>query len=343
MFQRSGVNWRDDAGDGPLRIVARYNRPKFVGLILEHPDAILVMDQQNRLGETALHLSARLCRATVALRLVQAMADPGVANSVGETAESMDLDGLLREAELDEAHAKRVEQGILLAAVQNHRRLRDAAEWRERLFVESEEGGRDAFAGYEEKERHDSGRDWMDDVAFQAAARVEADKRAQIAAYLEATARAKEEHRVKMAARQAETAREETEASQARTRRHALPAPSENVEDTRVTSRARDEARWVSFQSHLATVTTHGTGLRPDDIPWPSGPQDNPLLINSRGHPALVRSQLRAGLLRWHPDKFMQHIGAFLPEGVQRETALDRVKDISQQLNRLMECLSTKA
>ena len=103
-----------------------------------------------RLGETALHLSARLCRATVALRLVQAMADPGIANSVGETAESMDLDGLLREAELDEAHAKRVEQGILLAAVQNHRRLRDAAEWRERLFVESEEGGRDAFAGYEE-------------------------------------------------------------------------------------------------------------------------------------------------------------------------------------------------
>jgi len=71
--------------------------------------------------------------------------------------------------------------------------------------------------------------------------------------------------------------------------------------------------------------------------PFPSGPPENPLRVDPRGHPAVVRSQLRAGLLRWHPDKFEQRFGHLLSrKGSQPEEVLQRVKDVAQKLNQLM-------
>ena len=41
---------------------------------------------------------------------------------------------------------------------------------------------------------------------------------------------------------------------------------------------------------------------------------------------------VRAGLLRWHPDKFMQKFGAKLME-TDKELILEKVKEISQSIN----------
>merc|ERR1711966_188815 len=80
--------------------------------------------------------------------------------------------------------------------------------------------------------------------------------------------------------------------------------------------------------------------LRFADVPFPTGPGDNPLRVDPKGHPAVIRSQIRAGLLRWHPDKFEQRFGGLLPaQSAERKSVLERVTEIAQQLTRLMDKL----
>eukprot|EP00434_Breviolum_minutum_P004400 symbB.v1.2.003877.t1/scaffold211.1/size373615/18 len=112
-------------------------------------------------------------------------------------------------------------------------------------------------------------------------------------------------------------------------------ADPEMEAQARVAARARDEARWKLLEEKTGEAVD--LTLREAELPWPSGPVENPLRIDPEGHPKVVRSQLRAGLLRWHPDKFEQKFGRFLPKKEQeRVSILARVKALAQQLTRQM-------
>merc|ERR1712098_792607 len=138
----------------------------------------------------------------------------------------------------------------------------------------------------------------------------------------------------------------------ARGRTHAKTLVPPRAEDDKkhAPTRAEDDARWRAFEDRIqkhdvATGAVPASeGISYKDIPWPSGTLGNPLHIDPSGHPAVLRSQIRTGLLRWHPDKFDQRVARFLPsEGTDREEALARVKEIAQHLNRLMAELATNS
>ncbi|CAE8647397.1 unnamed protein product, partial [Polarella glacialis] len=103
FVKKHGLSWAGPSGDGPLHLAARANNPGLVAWLLSKPEVDSVLDARNSRGETPLLLATRLCRGCVAMRLVEALADPAAADSKGEAPEALDLDGLLREAERDEA------------------------------------------------------------------------------------------------------------------------------------------------------------------------------------------------------------------------------------------------
>jgi len=305
------------------------------------------------------------------------LADPGICDANGESPEAHDLDGLICEAERDLAHAQRLKKERLLAAAQAAKQQREERDFRERMFEEMGELEGDHFAGYEDLEQMDlhggGGRgDWMDDIAAEAELRRQAEVRQSREDRLRAAMRAAEEAREEAEAQEAKAraaAREDAErhakfkasydsertSSSGPTPGSAKPKPprtsasvmqtAEEQEEARLAARAADEARWRTFEEELKPAADASQPeekkLRSRSIPWPSGPAGNPLHIDPGGHPSVVRSQLRSGLLRWHPDKFAQRFGALLPsEPAVKDKILDRVKEIAQQLNRLMAELS---
>ncbi|KAL3870869.1 hypothetical protein ACJMK2_038901 [Sinanodonta woodiana] len=81
--------------------------------------------------------------------------------------------------------------------------------------------------------------------------------------------------------------------------------------------------------------------LRINDIPWPSGKtveDDLKILLHDLGEKdsSKYRKYLRVQQIRWHPDKFFQKFGDVLDES-EKDKILDRVKSISQALNKLSE------
>mmetsp|Transcript_43094 Transcript_43094/g.86873 ORF Transcript_43094/g.86873 Transcript_43094/m.86873 type:complete len:214 (+) Transcript_43094:21-662(+) len=100
LVEKLGMNWCGAAGDGFLHLAAKANCPDLVSWMLSQPGADIGLDMRNSRGETPLLVAARLFRGNVALRLVEAFADPGAADKEGQTPEAFDLDGLLDEAEL---------------------------------------------------------------------------------------------------------------------------------------------------------------------------------------------------------------------------------------------------
>ncbi|KAK3608943.1 hypothetical protein CHS0354_039189 [Potamilus streckersoni] len=81
--------------------------------------------------------------------------------------------------------------------------------------------------------------------------------------------------------------------------------------------------------------------LRINDIPWPSGKtveDDLKILLHDLGEKdsAKYRKYIREQQIRWHPDKFFQKFGDILDES-EKDKILDRVKSISQALNKLCE------
>eukprot|EP00928_Gymnodinium_smaydae_P081071 TRINITY_DN64646_c0_g1_i1.p1 TRINITY_DN64646_c0_g1~~TRINITY_DN64646_c0_g1_i1.p1 ORF type:complete len:513 (-),score=111.27 TRINITY_DN64646_c0_g1_i1:164-1702(-) len=379
-IRRLGLDWRTAAGDSALHLATRKNRPEVVAWILALPEAAKKIDMTNSRGENALLIAVRFFRGSCALRLVEALADPSLADNSGEAAEALDLDGLLHETERNERCERQARERKALAAVEAARRSREEAEWQSKLFEEMRFDDDEApFAGFEDLEQKDAssgGRDWMDDIAFEVQERREAERRALIAERLRAVMRAEEEARreadaqeakAKAAAEADAAQRERIDGSSGASRRRPPPGASpEEIEEARVAARAEDEGRWRSFEARIgalsaaadsasaavasaaedapspstkatsSSTSAHTSALRAVDIPWPSGPPENPLHINPAGHHAVVRSQLRAGLLRWHPDKFEQRVARHLPEAQERDKALTRVKAIAQQLNRLM-------
>lgn len=358
LLHRWGWAWEDESGDSPLHQATKANNIDVViWLLMRFPAGSSHINLKNGKGETALLIAARMSRGTIALELVESLADPGVMDDVANAPESYDLDDLLFESERDRAVKRRATQERMLAAVAAERKARDDAEWRERMFFETglEENFMDPFAGYQDLEQNDvesRGRDWMDDIAFEVEKRRREEARRRMEARLEEEARARE-------AAEAEAAEQERKARQAaqeaseksQQQNSADPGPSkpkmqgprnsappsrvldaENQEEARLSARASDEARWQTFEKKLASQQN----LKAADIPWPSGPTENPLRIDPGGHPAVVRSQIRSGLLRWHPDKMAQKMIPRLPEGDVRDITLDRASMITKQLNRLL-------
>lgn len=348
LVRRYGLHWSDSKGEGPLHMAARANRAGLMAWLLSQNDAPAVLDWRNARGETPLLLATRLCRGCVALRLVEALADPGAADAEGEAPEGLDLDGLLREAERDEACRQAREGERLLAAVAAARRAREEAEWRKRLFEEFEEVDHGKFTGYEDLEKEDetTGGDWVDAIARQAAERASRASAANRAAAL-AAARARAAEAAAAAAAQEVRAKAAAEDSSASAQNPARPTAQdaeearEMAEEARLSARALDEARWAELEKHVLDKKAESGAelcLQQADLPWPSGPTDNPLRVDAKSHAAVLRSQLRAGLLRWHPDKFEQKFGRFLStDGGERAAILDRVKALAQQLNRQMD------
>lgn len=352
LLKRCGLAWTSSQGDNALHVAVRLNQAGLVVWILSQADfPSYALDTRNYKGETPLLVATRLCRGAAALRLVEALADPSIADNSGESPELLDLDGLLSETESQEACNKRIEQERVLAAVAVARRKREEAQWRERLFYESGFDECDnPWAGYEDLERQDlesTGQHWMDEIELQVQERKRKEERQHMAERLRALMRAQEEAR-QAAEEQERKAKAAAEADAANTRKAAAAGTtcvqaSLDVEEARASARALDDSRWRALEERLGRLSAKEP-LKQHDIPWPSGPPENPLHIDPGGHPAVVRSQLRAGLLRWHPDKFAQRFGSlFVVEGTDFECALAKVKAIAQQLNRLNAELNSLA
>eukprot|EP01083_Nonionella_stella_P087489 243438_1 len=98
----------------------------------------------------------------------------------------------------------------------------------------------------------------------------------------------------------------------------------ENMESRRDS----DDERWATFWN---SDHAHGT-VRFEDIPWPSGPDDNILWIHPELPKTEVKAALKVGLLRWHSDKFTSKFSKLLqPENADR--ILTHVNVISQKIN----------
>jgi len=366
VVYRHGLGFRSSVGDGPLHIAARSNQPALVDFLLRQRGAESLLEARNRAGETALLVAARLCRGRVALRLVEALADPAAIDNAGESPEALDLDGLVCETERDEECLQTAAGGRLLGAVSAARKQREDLEWRARIFEEEADFDFVRFEGYDDLERKDTGsNDWMHDIAQQAAARASAERLARRAMAAAAAAQARERDRAAQAEAEAERVTGPTPRPTGRASTSGMPsgvgagtagaqppareerALAVESEEVRVAARVADEARWQEFQllnaSPAASAGVPPT-LRLADVPFPTGPQENPLRLDPASHPAVLRSQLRAGILRWHPDKFEQRFGRLLPaQGAERESVLGRVKAIAQQLNQLMRELLPEA
>lgn len=340
IVRRHGFNWRNARGEGPLHLTARANQPGLMAWLPCQAEAESVLEARNVKGESPLLVATRLCRGCVAMRLVEALADPGACDSQGESAESLDLDGLLREAERDEACRQAAKEDQLLAAVAAARRKREEADWRRQLFgmIGEEDDDFCRFDSHQDLESTDTGRpdSWMDDIAAEAEARAaNANSMSRILAEAAAAlpkpkAEAKPTGIPDSKPPPAADAGAETPAP-----RPAVSVDPEMEAQQRVAARARDEARWKLLEEK--TAEAESLTLREAELPWPSGPVENPLRIDPEGHPKVVRSQLRAGLLRWHPDKFEQKFGRFLPsKEKERGAILARVKALAQQLTKQM-------
>eukprot|EP00933_Yihiella_yeosuensis_P062569 TRINITY_DN6555_c0_g1_i2.p1 TRINITY_DN6555_c0_g1~~TRINITY_DN6555_c0_g1_i2.p1 ORF type:complete len:488 (-),score=143.43 TRINITY_DN6555_c0_g1_i2:138-1601(-) len=358
FVRKHGLEWEGPGGNSPIHIVARANKPGIAAWILTRPEAETLIEVRNKKGETPLLLATRLCRGCVAMRLVEAMADPAAADSNGDSPEALDLDGLLREAERDERCRQALKEEKLLAAVTAARRQREEAEFRKRMFDMLGDEDDCRYGHHGDLEYADTGRSdsWMDDIANQAAARFAANTQS-LSKTLAMQASA--------ASAQQQTSEKDPfaeEEAQRRARQKASkssPGASskdkegasvtkktedpEVLEERRLAARARDEARWQKLEAKVKDAdSSTELVLNEADVPWPSGPAENPLRIDPGGHPKVVRSQLRAGLLRWHPDKFEGRFGRLLPpEGKQRLAIMEKVKALAQRLNEQMAGLGS--
>ncbi|CAK9012957.1 unnamed protein product [Durusdinium trenchii] len=344
LVRRYGFSWANARGEGALHLAARSNQPGLMAWLLSQPQAEPVLETRNSAGESPLLLATRLCRGCVAMRLVEALADPGACDAQGESAESLDLDGLLREAERDETCRHAAKEDQLLQAVAAARRKREEADWRRQLLemIGQEDDDFCRFESHEDLESRDTGRpeSWMDDIAAEAEARAaNANSMSRILA-----AKAKAEKPTEAGIPDpgdSERPKKPPPSGEGEAKKGPRPDQKPSHQDpemeaqARVAARAKDEARWKLLEE----MTAEGAKviLQEAKIPWPSGPLENPLRIDPEGHPKVVRSQLRAGLLRWHPDKFQQKFGQFLPSlEKERSAILARVKALAQQLTRQM-------
>ncbi|XP_013403948.1 NF-kappa-B inhibitor-like protein 1 isoform X2 [Lingula anatina] len=86
--------------------------------------------------------------------------------------------------------------------------------------------------------------------------------------------------------------------------------------------------------------------IRYRDIPWPDKTdvwRGAEIVTGgeNRGDPTIFKKYLREQRVRWHPDKFLQKCGHRLKQD-EREKILEKIKEISQTLNKLCEDIEAK-
>lgn len=98
----------------------------------------------------------------------------------------------------------------------------------------------------------------------------------------------------------------------------------------------RHEKKMAAFEADSSE------NLSFDDIPWPGGTDNTEhmvtILISDKSKMSKdeLKKYLRTHQRTWHPDKFMQKFGKRLKES-EREKILDKVKELSQALNKAGE------
>lgn len=93
-----------------------------------------------------------------------------------------------------------------------------------------------------------------------------------------------------------------------------------------------------NYLKNITALQSHKGVIKFDDVPWPYNVdvveikkvmfQD--VLTNDEAY----KKRLREEQIRWHPDKFLQKHGQLLCE-IDKDRIMERVKEISQELNRL--------
>ncbi|CAE7242845.1 unnamed protein product [Symbiodinium natans] len=125
-------------------------------------------------------------------------------------------------------------------------------------------------------------------------------------------------------------AREAGSDSRKRPRVQSLPKRRHSCSDTEkglADRRAADEDRLEAFRRRVAAQPPKSC----EELPWPSGPPDNPVHLHSKMPKELLLSTLREALRRWHPDKVLAQLAQALPP-VEKEKAAQRATALAQQL-----------
>jgi NF-kappa-B inhibitor-like protein 1 len=109
----------------------------------------------------------------------------------------------------------------------------------------------------------------------------------------------------------------------------------------------RDRANRILMKSknylkNIIALQSGTGGIKCNDVPWPYS-VDVVEIKNVMFHDVLTddhkyKKRLREEQIRWHPDKFLQKHGKRLCE-CDRNRIMEKVKEISQELNRLSDLL----
>jgi hypothetical protein len=283
------------SGVTPLHIAALLGYANIVENLLENgmnPGCI------DRNKNTPLHLAVSRQHRDVTVLLLSFGADSRVMNEFNESPLSLGILDVLGPGEFDKKTT--TDTG-------------DDTNWNERLWQEMSEESEHhhTFVQWQDEEEQTDyyGPDddsWMDNIAKQAHAMF-ADNRNK------AEQRAKTRTRKEDNSRVLEAEQEKDRAWRARTAQGTADA------------KKNEDDKWIKFSK------SYDTPIQFTDVPWPSGPQDNILNIKNTSDKD-KKIIIRAALLRWHPDKFIQVFGGRLAEN-DKEKIVNKVKEITQQIN----------
>lgn len=94
------------------------------------------------------------------------------------------------------------------------------------------------------------------------------------------------------------------------------------------------EKKWKTLSENIEIKQLHFS-----EIPWPfkdSVSEMEDFLFHDLTKSDIRKKYLRDQMKRWHPDKFLQKFGNHIVS-TEREQVLQRVKQVSQELNQLLE------
>eukprot|EP00933_Yihiella_yeosuensis_P007212 TRINITY_DN112141_c0_g1_i1.p1 TRINITY_DN112141_c0_g1~~TRINITY_DN112141_c0_g1_i1.p1 ORF type:complete len:484 (-),score=140.18 TRINITY_DN112141_c0_g1_i1:424-1875(-) len=341
LLQQGGFNVMaamPETGENALHLCARLGiRHISEAMMILLLNAIpLAVKLSNVKGETPLHTAVQYSRGDVAELLLEAGADPSTADFEGYTVEA---DGSLKRL-LDTLHQKRHEQQKAY-----RKRLADE-EFADTLWLAGEEDAHDGgpsslFDGsFSDLEAESDGEDWMEAIRREYQERCEQNRAQERRSTDSKSEEVPKENPFK---RLFEASSSSSRSKVSKTQ--AKDAASDASEAAAARIREAHERSWADFEEKLARKIHQGhtpsLNLKVSDIPWPSGPPANPILLHAGMPKQLALGAIRDALRRWHPDKLMGRCELHLAADVKEEVA-ERAKALSQQLNAMKEQLTAR-
>eukprot|EP00439_Symbiodinium_sp_Y106_P020579 s3727_g2.t1 len=288
-------------------------------MLLETPGVDL--DRRDLEGRTPLHLAVRHRQGDAAELLLDAGADQTLKDFEGY---AVDDDGSLTRLLEDLATARRKQEEEYRQRLRQEE-LQDSM-WFAREADNSELGSFAMFdGGVSDLEEATDTEDWMDAVAREYRERCEGNRPAPPAKEQPTRSRKDIPNPFERLFREREAAgqrrkRQRTKPS-AKSPRHCC---GEKVSADR---RAADEARFEAFRRATASMPP----TLCEELPWPSGPPENPIHLHPKMPKELLLSALREALRRWHPDKVLSQLAKALPPQ-EKAKAGQRATALAQQL-----------